>query len=76
VVQVRAPDRPGLLYELLLELARQQVDVRLARVGGDGGQADDLFHVTGAAGNLLDRSAADRLGSALASQLLGSRARG
>jgi Kef-type K+ transport system membrane component KefB len=76
VVQVRAPDRPGLLYELLLELARQQVDVRLARVGGDGGQADDLFHVTTAAGNLLDRSAADRLGSALASQLLGSRARG
>ncbi|HEX6674470.1 MAG TPA: cation:proton antiporter [Actinomycetes bacterium] len=72
VVQVRAPDRPGLLYELLLELARQHVDVRLARVGGDGGQADDLFHVTDAAGNLLDRSAADRLGSALASQLLGT----
>ncbi len=72
VVQVRAPDRPGLLYELLLELARQRIDVRLARVGGDGGQADDLFHVTDAAGNLLDRAAADRLGSALASQLLGT----
>jgi [protein-PII] uridylyltransferase len=72
VVQVRAPDRPGLLYEVLLELARQRIDVRLARVGSEGGQADDLFHVTDAAGNLLDLAAADRLGSALANQLLGT----
>jgi len=69
-VHVQAPDRPGLLYELLLELASQRIDVRLARVGGEGGQAVDLFHVTDAAGNLLDRAAADRLGTALAKRLI------
>ncbi len=41
-----------------------------ARVGGEGGQAVDLFHVTDAAGNLLDRAAADRLGTALAKRLI------
>ncbi len=74
VVHVQAPDRPGLLYELLLELARQRIDVRLALVGGSGGQADDVFHVTDQAGNLLDRAAADRLGTALARRLLGAAA--
>ncbi len=72
VVHVQAPDRPGLLYELLLELARQRIDVRLALVGGSGGQANDVFHVTDQAGNLLDRTAADRLGTALARRLLGA----
>jgi len=75
VVHVQAPDRPGLLYELLLELARQRIDVRLALVGGSGGQANDVFHVTDQAGNLLDRAAADRLGTALARRLLGATTR-
>ena len=69
-VHVQAPDRPGLLYELLLELASQRIDVRLARVGGEEGQANDLFHVTDAAGNQLDRAAADRLSTALAKRLI------
>ncbi len=68
-VHVEAPDRPGLLYELLLELASQRIDVRPARVGGEDSQANDLFHVTDAAGNLLDR-AADRLSTALANRLI------
>jgi len=72
VVQVQAPDRPGLLYELLLELARQRIDVRLARVGSEHGRAGDLFHVTDTAGNPLDRATADRLSTALANRLLGS----
>ena len=62
---------------LLRWRSTRHAPARLARVGGEGGQADDLFHVTDAAGNLLDRAAAERLGSALADQqLLGTWARG
>ncbi|HYT26725.1 MAG TPA: hypothetical protein VEP73_09620, partial [Actinomycetota bacterium] len=68
-VWVEAPDRPGLLYEILLELARHHVDVQAARVGDGAGMAADLFLVTDAAGNPLEREAADRLGTALAGRL-------
>ncbi len=69
VVQVEAPDRPGLLHEILAELARHRVDVQVAQVGGCSGQASDVFFVTDAAGGPLDRRAADRLGTALANRL-------
>jgi [protein-PII] uridylyltransferase len=70
-VRVEAPDRPGLLYEVLVELARHHVDVQVARVGGEAGRAVDLFLVTDAAGRPLERAAADRLGTALAGRLTG-----
>jgi UTP:GlnB (protein PII) uridylyltransferase len=68
---VEAPDRLGLLYEILLELARHHVDVQVARVGSEAGRAVDLFLVTDAAGRPLERAAADRLGTALADRLAG-----
>jgi [protein-PII] uridylyltransferase len=70
-VRVEAPDRLGLLYEILLELARHHVDVQVARVGSEAGRAVDLFLVTDAAGRPLERAAADRLGTALADRLAG-----
>jgi UTP:GlnB (protein PII) uridylyltransferase len=70
-VRVEAPDRLGLLYEILLELARHHVDVQVARVGSEAGRAVDLFLVTDAGGWPLERAAADRLGTALADRLAG-----
>ena len=68
-IQVEAPDRPGLLYHLVHELARRQIDVQLARINGDNGRALDVFYVTDAAGNPLTRTAADRLSTVLANAI-------
>jgi len=68
-VRVEAEDRLGLLYEILLELARHHVDVQVARVGSEAGRAVDLFLVTDMGGQPLERVAADRLGTALAARL-------
>ncbi|HEV8647994.1 MAG TPA: hypothetical protein VG276_01015 [Actinomycetes bacterium] len=68
-VRVEAPDRLGLLYEILLELARHHVDVQVARVGSEAGRAVDLFLVADMGGQPLERAAADRLGTALAARL-------
>jgi glycine cleavage system regulatory protein len=68
-VRVDAPDRPGLLYEILVQLAHHHVDVQVARVGGEAGRAVDVFFVTDAAGNPLDRPTADRLSVALGDHL-------
>ena len=70
-VRVEAPDRLGLLYEILVELARHHVDVQVARVGSEAGRAVDLFLVTDAGGRPLERAAADRLSTALAAGLAG-----
>jgi Kef-type K+ transport system membrane component KefB len=69
VVRVQAPDYPGLLHEVLGELARQRVDVLLARIGAENGNAHDVFFVTDAAGDPIDRKAADHLGTALVNRL-------
>jgi len=74
-VRVEAPDRPGLLYEILLELARHHVDVQVARVGSEAGRAADLFLVTDAGGRLLERAAADHLAERLAARLAGAQVR-
>lgn len=45
VIEVRAPDRIGLLLDIVEALHDERLDVRLAKIDTMGGQARDLFHV-------------------------------
>jgi [protein-PII] uridylyltransferase len=54
VVEVRAADRPGLLYRLGRALALMGISVRGARVVTLGGEAVDVFYLQDAAGRPLD----------------------
>ena len=45
VIEVRAPDRIGLLLDIVEALHDEELDVRLAKIDTMGGQARDLFHV-------------------------------
>ena len=54
VVEVRAADRPGLLYRLGRALALMGVSVRAARVVTLGAEAVDVFYLQDAAGQTLD----------------------
>jgi [protein-PII] uridylyltransferase len=58
VVEVRASDRPGLLYRLGRSLALMGVDIRAARVVTLGAEAVDVFYLQGATGDPLDDGAA------------------
>jgi [protein-PII] uridylyltransferase len=57
VVEVRAADRPGLLYRLGRALALMGISVRGARVVTLGAEAVDVFYLQDAAGRPLDLSA-------------------
>jgi [protein-PII] uridylyltransferase len=57
VVEVRAADRPGLLYRLGRAMALMGVSVRGARVVTLGAEAVDVFYLQDAAGQPLDGSA-------------------
>ena len=54
VVEVRAHDRPGLLYRLGRALALMGVDIRAARVATMGAEAVDVFYLVGPDGGRLD----------------------
>jgi [protein-PII] uridylyltransferase len=54
VVEVRASDRPGLLYRLGRALALMGVSVRGARVVTLGAEAVDVFYLQDGAGAPLD----------------------
>ena len=58
VVEVRAADRPGLLYRLGRALALMGISVRGARVVTLGAEAVDVFYLQDAAGRPLDDGAA------------------
>ncbi|MGZ4631199.1 MAG: [protein-PII] uridylyltransferase [Actinomycetes bacterium] len=58
VVEVRAGDRPGLLYRLGRSLALMGVDIRAARVVTLGAEAVDVFYLQDAVGVPLDGAAA------------------
>jgi [protein-PII] uridylyltransferase len=58
VVEVRAGDRPGLLYRLGRSLALMGVDIRAARVVTLGAEAVDVFYLQDALGVSLDDGAA------------------
>ena len=45
VLEIRAPDRIGLLLDIVEALHDEDLDVRLAKIDTMGGQARDLFHV-------------------------------
>jgi [protein-PII] uridylyltransferase len=54
VVEVRAPDRVGLLYVLTRALAREGLNIRTAKIATDLDQALDTFYVTDGQGHRLD----------------------
>lgn len=58
VVEVRAGDRPGLLYRLGRSLALMGVDIRAARVVTLGAEAVDVFYLQDAVGAPLEDGAA------------------
>ena len=58
VVEVRAADRPGLLYRLGRALALMGISVRGARVVTLGAEAVDVFYLQDGAGRPLDDGAA------------------
>jgi len=57
VVEVRAPDRIGLLADILDALHREELDVHLARIDTMGGEARDVFYVRRADGEPLHEEA-------------------
>lgn len=54
VVEVKAPDRVGLLYLITRALAREGLNIATAKIATDLDQAFDAFYVTEAAGRKLD----------------------
>jgi len=72
VIEVRAPDRVGLLAEIVEVLYLEGLDIHLARIDTMGGQARDVFFtrrvggipiLTGAESAALRRRLEDRLGA-------------
>jgi [protein-PII] uridylyltransferase len=53
VLEVRAHDRPGLLYRVAQAIADCGLDVRAAKVGTLGAEAVDAFYLVGADGRLV-----------------------
>lgn len=68
VVEVAAPDRPGLLHDMARVLNRLGLTIVLAKVTTDEGRAADVFHVRGAEGELC-RHEADRVEEAMLAEL-------
>jgi [protein-PII] uridylyltransferase len=70
VIEVKAPDRVGLLYQITQALAREGLDIATAKIATDLDQALDAFYVTDAAGRRIEPPAeAARLRAALEAAL-------
>jgi [protein-PII] uridylyltransferase len=54
VLQVRAHDRPGLLYEVTAAIASTGADVRSAHVSTLGAECVDVFYLTDSDGSPLE----------------------
>ncbi len=54
VVEVRAPDRLGVLYRITKALAELALDIRHAKVQTLGDEVVDSFYVRGADGKVTD----------------------
>ena len=65
VIEVRAPDRPGLLHSVSRTLASGGADVRSAHVATLGAQAVDVFYLTDSAGEPLPAAGAAALVTAV-----------
>jgi [protein-PII] uridylyltransferase len=46
LIEVQAPDRVGLLHDLLQCFSRNEIDIALARISTESGAAIDTFYVT------------------------------
>ncbi|BEP16552.1 [protein-PII] uridylyltransferase [Acidothermaceae bacterium B102] len=70
VLEVRAHDRPGLLYRVAQAIADRGLDVRTARVGTLGAEAVDAFYLVGTDGELVqDPAVRDAVRDAVLSAL-------
>ncbi|MFN3201873.1 MAG: [protein-PII] uridylyltransferase [Bradymonadia bacterium] len=65
VIDVQAPDRVGLLYDMTRALAEAGVHIYLARVTTEGDQAFDTFYVCAPDGAALDAEAIEEATGAL-----------
>jgi [protein-PII] uridylyltransferase len=73
VVEVGAPDRIGLLFDITTELAELRLDVHLAKVATYGGRVVDAFYVRDELGRKIeDPARLDEIGRALEQRLAGS----
>lgn len=72
VIEVRAADRPGVVYLVCAALARLGLTVRSAHVETLGPQAVDVFYLQDAQGATLDDAAAARAAEAIRAALTGS----
>ncbi len=72
VVEVRAPDRLGLLYLVTRALAAEGLDIATAKIATDRDHALDAFYVTGrAGGKVVAPDALARLREAISAALAG-----
>jgi [protein-PII] uridylyltransferase len=69
VVEVIALDRPGLLAQMGVLFAKQNIDIKTARIATLGERAEDVFFITDAHGQPLSDDAAKELGELLISEL-------
>jgi [protein-PII] uridylyltransferase len=72
VVDVTAPDRPGLLHDLAAALSDAGLDMRLAKIATKGDRAVDVFYVTSTSGEKVTTAA----GLARIRRLVAAAARG
>ena len=73
VLQVKAPDRIGLLYEIAETLSQYAIDIRLSKIDSVGTQVVDTFYVETVGGAKLDASQQERICQALLESLNHSR---
>jgi [protein-PII] uridylyltransferase len=72
VLEVRAPDRVGLLFDLTRTFAALHLDVHLAKVATFGPRVVDAFYVTDeAGGRITDAERTDRVIESLAAAARG-----
>ncbi len=69
VIDVRAPDRIGLLFDVTLTLAEQGLDVHLAKVATYGTRVVDAFYVRDELGRKIEGPAVAELERALSTRL-------
>lgn len=69
IIEVRAPDRTGLLYRIAATISAQHLDIFAAIVATHGATVDDVFYVRTKEGARLSPTQSDLLGQAIMAQL-------
>ena len=77
LVQIEAPDRVGLLYDLLTALGQEEINIVLSRISTQKGAAIDTFYITDSSrrAKITDSHRIAALQSRLRSAILGGPAR-